>query len=348
MDPGQGRRGAGLGRQAVRRHRRQVTDLRRLARAAPTSRRRPRPACSPRPARSPPAAISSSGGGGTGSASRPAGTGGDTYQITVNGVLDPDASPTRSRPAGPPGADDRPRGGGGAVTVTPVPTLTLDGQDLAAGPNPDGTWPALMALDGATVTWGRDRGAGPAETGDRDGVGVRPGRRLGRLPGPDRPALSLRWTAGEHHPHLLHRPGRRGHRHPHHRARPRRQPGARRHRPAGLHVAARRPGQPPPPIRRRGRPRPWPPAAPGSPRWPPARSPGSAPGRLRPGPARPGAHPAGDGTVLAALEALLGNAGADRWTYDPDTRPSTGCRAAGSTRPPPPTWPGTPPAPGCT
>jgi hypothetical protein len=37
------------------------------------------------------AAISSSGGGGTGSASRPAGTGGDTYQITVTGALDPDA-----------------------------------------------------------------------------------------------------------------------------------------------------------------------------------------------------------------------------------------------------------------
>jgi hypothetical protein len=34
--------------------------------------------------------VSSSGGGGTGSASRPAGTGGDTYHFTVNGVLDAD------------------------------------------------------------------------------------------------------------------------------------------------------------------------------------------------------------------------------------------------------------------
>lgn len=41
------------------------------------------------------------------------------------------------------------------MTVTPVPVLALAGADVAAGPDPDGTWPGLMALDGAAVKWGR-------------------------------------------------------------------------------------------------------------------------------------------------------------------------------------------------
>jgi hypothetical protein len=39
--------------------------------------------------------------------------------------------------------------------VTPVPVLELGGVDVAAGPHADGSWPDLMALDGASVTWGR-------------------------------------------------------------------------------------------------------------------------------------------------------------------------------------------------
>jgi hypothetical protein len=42
-------------------------------------------------------------------------------------------------------------------TVAPVPALTIGGALVAAGPNPDGTWPALMALAGAQVKWGRDQ-----------------------------------------------------------------------------------------------------------------------------------------------------------------------------------------------
>lgn len=41
------------------------------------------------------------------------------------------------------------------MTVRPVPVLALAGVDVAAGPDPDGTWPGVMALDGATVKWGR-------------------------------------------------------------------------------------------------------------------------------------------------------------------------------------------------
>jgi hypothetical protein len=41
------------------------------------------------------------------------------------------------------------------VSVTPVPVLALSGVDVAAGPDPGGAWPGLMALDGASVKWGR-------------------------------------------------------------------------------------------------------------------------------------------------------------------------------------------------
>ena len=41
------------------------------------------------------------------------------------------------------------------MSVTPTAALLLAGAPIAAGPNPDGTWPALMALDGVTVKWGR-------------------------------------------------------------------------------------------------------------------------------------------------------------------------------------------------
>lgn len=42
-------------------------------------------------------------------------------------------------------------------TVRPVPVLALSGADLAAGPAADGSWPTLMALDGASVKWGRQK-----------------------------------------------------------------------------------------------------------------------------------------------------------------------------------------------
>lgn len=82
------------------------------------------------------------------------------------------------------------------MTVTPVPTLALDGTDLAAGPNPDGSWPALMVLDGATVTWGRAEvleqpkpATATVSVFDPDG-GWAASRDLIGLP------VSLRWTAG--------------------------------------------------------------------------------------------------------------------------------------------------------
>lgn len=41
------------------------------------------------------------------------------------------------------------------MPVSPLPVVALDGVDIAAGPDPDGGWPDLMVVDGATVTWGR-------------------------------------------------------------------------------------------------------------------------------------------------------------------------------------------------
>jgi hypothetical protein len=42
------------------------------------------------------------------------------------------------------------------MPVDPIPVVALDGVDIAAGADPDGGWPGLMVVDGASVTWGRD------------------------------------------------------------------------------------------------------------------------------------------------------------------------------------------------
>jgi hypothetical protein len=82
------------------------------------------------------------------------------------------------------------------VTVTPVAVLSLAGADVAAGPSADGSWPALMALDGASVKWGRaDVLAQPAPATatvalfDPSGSWAA-GRDLIGQP------LTLRWTVG--------------------------------------------------------------------------------------------------------------------------------------------------------
>jgi hypothetical protein len=40
-------------------------------------------------------------------------------------------------------------------TIRPVPSVALNGATVAAGPQPDGTWPAPMVLDGVSAKWGR-------------------------------------------------------------------------------------------------------------------------------------------------------------------------------------------------
>jgi hypothetical protein len=205
------------------------------------------------------------------------------------------------------------------VTVTPVPTLTLDGTDLAAGPNPDGTWPPLMVLDGATVTWGREEALAQPKPAtatvsvfDPDG-GWAASRDLIGLP------ITLRWTAGGTTrtyftgrvgavtvtPTTVRAPDGN------------RVPGAT-VRLACTSLLADLANRRPP-----------------SGGWPaetlaarrtriaalvagPVAGIGTRPAYDL-APLAPEPTPAG-GTVLAALEALLANAGADRWTYDPDTR----------------------------
>jgi hypothetical protein len=205
------------------------------------------------------------------------------------------------------------------VTVTPIAVLSLAGQDVASGPAPDGSWPGPMALDGAAVTWGRQGvleqpkpATATAAVFDPSGTWAATADLVGQ-------PLTLRWSwAGESHvyfrgrvasvtvtPHTARRPDGAV------------VDGARVQLAATsvlVDLANRRPTDP-------------------TVAWPAETL---AARRLRvmnqcSGPltglqtrttwdAAPLAavDSPGDAKMLEHLETLLGNAGADRWTFDPD------------------------------
>jgi hypothetical protein len=208
--------------------------------------------------------------------------------------------------------------------VTPTAVLSLAGQDIASGPGPDGSWPGPMALDGAAVKWGRtDVLAQPtpatatAAVFDPSGTWAATANLVGQ-------PLTLRWTwAGESHayfrgrvasvtvtPHTARRPDGAV------------VAGARVELSATsvlVDLANRRPTDPTVP---------WPAETFAVRR---ARVTGQAAGPVNQVTIRPvwdaaplaAVDTPGDAKVLEHLETLLGNAGADRWTFDPDTQTIT-------------------------
>lgn len=83
-----------------------------------------------------------------------------------------------------------------AVGLTPTPVLELGGVDVAAGPAGDGTLPGLMVIDGAAVKWGRAEVLGPPTPATATVSLFDPSGEWAAATDPIGRTVTLRWTHG--------------------------------------------------------------------------------------------------------------------------------------------------------